>query len=66
MDNCTTNTPFTQEYDPCDGCKKSTECIVYEAAIPALALPANSTATEVIQALIQTVQALDNRLKALE
>ena len=46
--------------------KKSTDCVIYEDAISYLSLEENSTATEVIQALLSSLIDARNRVKILE
>ena len=52
--------------DPCNGERKSTNCIIYPTAITYLGLSSESTATQVIDNLLLSLVDARNRLQLLE
>lgn len=66
MDKCYTSTTPSRIEDPCEGNQTSTDCSLYPNSIVYLGLPANSTSTVVIQALLTSLVDARNRITALE
>ena len=52
--------------DPCNGERKSTNCIIYPTAITYLGLSSESTATQVIDNLLLSLVDARNRIQLLE
>lgn len=63
---CDTYIDVIQNEDPCGGERKSTDCVIYENAIIYLGLPANSTMTSVLQAVLASLIDARNRIAVLE
>lgn len=62
-----TNIPeLNQGSDPCEGERKSTNCVVHPNAIPSLYLPENATQTEINEAFVTALQTLLIRIQNLE
>lgn len=62
-----TNIPeLNQGSDPCEGERKSTDCVVHPNAIPSLNLPPESNQTEINSALIAALQTALIRIQNLE
>jgi len=68
MSTCTqTNIPeLNLLEDPCEGVKKSTNCVIQATAIPPLNLPPNSTQTQINSALVLALQSALLRIEQLE
>ena len=60
------NIEILQIPDPCNGERISTDCVTYSSAITLLALPPNSSNTEVINALVLAINSLIGRVELLE
>lgn len=52
--------------DICNGEKKSTDCVVYENAITYLDLPENSSMTDIVRALLESLIDARQRIEILE
>jgi len=58
---------FLPEFGDSEPCElKSTDCVIYEKAIPYLGLQKNATSTDVIEALLSSLIDARNRIKQLE
>ena len=64
--SCNNNTQIVQIPDDCNGKRISTDCVTYSSAITLLALPPNSSNTEVINALVLAINSLIGRVELLE
>jgi hypothetical protein len=55
-----------QIIEPCEGIYTKTDCIVHEAAITYLELPANTSLTQVIYNMVLSLQAKDTLISDLQ
>lgn len=63
---CQTYVPVVQNEDPCNGEQYSTNCVIHQAAIVYLSLPANSTLTVVLQNYLASLVDARARIAVLE
>ena len=63
---CNNNTQIVQIPDPCNGERKSTNCVIYPTAITYLSLPTEPTVTQVIDNLLLSLVDARNRVQLLE
>lgn len=54
-----------KEQEPCNGKYTSTDCVIHQASIPSLDLPANSSMTEVIEALKLAILFKEEQIQSL-
>jgi hypothetical protein len=58
------NIPEPQEED-CSGNYTKLQCVYSPIAIPSLSLPANTKLTEIVEALLQKIEDLQNQINEL-